>query len=139
MFYGLSLVPDLICAHRRNHNKTWLSKRTCFLSYFFFHSVHFIRSASYSPWPRLLCGSNRRVDCVSQSVSSWQFYSTCTTLMGTITHEMIALHAEIKRQDRVKRLVRTEQTERKTPEIKIIGCFVVVLTLSQKKKKKKTS
>lgn len=48
--------------------------------------LHVFQFVSLSLYPCLFYGGNLRADHVSQSFSGWQFYNTCTTLMGNITH-----------------------------------------------------
>lgn len=58
LFYGFSLVPDLISAHRTQHNKIWLSRCTCFSCVSFRLCAH------------ALCGGDRR-GWPCQSICQW--------------------------------------------------------------------
>lgn len=82
-------------------------------------------------FPCPVCGGDRRVDHVSQSVSGWQFYNTCTTLMGAITHVTIALHTEIKRRESE----RVGEDYRNWSKGRWVKITVVCLTYSEREKK----
>lgn len=43
-------------------------------------------------WTRPLCSPDLRPNRVNQSTRGWQFYNTCTMLMGAISHVMIPSH-----------------------------------------------
>ena len=102
-FHGFNLVPDLISAHVKQNKIKYdfinapVSSHSLFLSLSLSMNVFPFVQFSLLPYP--FFGSDRRADHVSQSVSGWQFYNTCTTVTGTITHKPIALHSETKRQE----------------------------------------
>lgn len=84
LFYGFKFsVPGLISAHRRKR-KTPKQNTACDLHLFLFSFAFSLCVSFLERCPS--CVADWGFGHISQSVREWQFYNTCTTLMGAITH-----------------------------------------------------